>query len=159
MRLHSLPIDFVGFQDHGDYVLLAAATGVDQDTPAWAAQFRRDQLALDQLPNAEFFALAAINNIYIWKQPKAADALPDVQLNTAKMFAKALDRTVKDLKAMTPGAFKTTFGLWLQDLAEPSAAREHLERQRKAWFTESGFLESIMYMEVQQQVALAAAHA
>lgn len=152
MQPHNLPFDFVGIQYDGACALLAEAAGVEQDSPEWAANFRRERLAHDELlREAEFFVLASLHYIYIWNFEAPDDGPPAVRLETVKMFAKALGRPARGLnvKEMTTAQFRETLGMWLQDLAEPSAAREHLER-KAAWYTESGFLEAVMYMEVRQ---------
>jgi len=113
MRQHNLPIDFAGFHDHGECVLLAEAAGVEQDSPEWAAKLRRDRLARDPLPSAEYFVVAGLNNIYLWKESAPTDALPHLRLETARMFAKALGRSAKslNLREMESEMFRDTLGL------------------------------------------------
>jgi hypothetical protein len=152
MPLAIRAIDFVGYNQRGQVVLLAEAKSQLGTTDQWAAQLRRNILAHGSLPPAPFFLIATPDRVYIWKQ-KESDmeaASPDLVLEARHALGPYFAKLGRPISQLGREAFQHMVHWWLNDLALSTGEMAN-EDSSLRWLAESGFLDCIRTARIEHQ--------
>ena len=104
----------------------------------WAAQWRRNILAHEELPDVTFFMIALPNKFYLWKDAgnKAKVIEPSFEINAEPILKTYLQ---KDRKILTENGLESVISSWLNSLLNI----ENNDLSIQDWGIRSGFFNAI----------------
>jgi hypothetical protein len=125
-------------------VLLALASGNRDTSERWAAEYRRNLLSHDTLPQVPFFLIAARDHLYFWRQGASisADASPQFVLDGTAALKPYFEQLEQSPEKISGEGLWWIILSWLGDITDSRKLRTEADPS-VAWLQESGFLEAL----------------
>lgn len=135
--------------------LVAEVKSVRGASAEWAAQFRRNLLVHESIPNAPFFLLVTSDHFYLWKdrEPITTPIPPDYEVEIASTLASYIDKLGIPLIELSEPSLEMLVTSWLHTLIYSDLTREGSRREYE-WIFDSGLYEALKRSSVSTSVAL-----
>jgi len=116
-------VDIAVYSPDGRLQLVVEAKSQQQTSPEWAARFRRNLLAHQAIPPANYFLLAMPDHLYLWKNGvNQSEARPDYEIPTWEVLGDYLGGRSEQPRRVWEESLQLALASWLNDVA--SSKRE-----------------------------------
>ncbi|MEA2236009.1 MAG: hypothetical protein QOC81_733 [Thermoanaerobaculia bacterium] len=139
MSNERLVVDFMIEKPGHGVQLLVEARNTPAPSPEWAAQFLRNILESDQIPQSEYFLLALRNHLYLWHRPQRDPGNPDFEGDTESELQPYLSGINRPLGTLSKSSFDMLIQAWLGNLVD-GILPESGDHQ---WLADSGLAASV----------------
>lgn len=135
--------DIAVYGEGGETVLVAEVKGKPHSSPEWAALLRRN-LAAYGLPQARYFMVATLDQLYLWAgKPLQAELVPpDISVDTRPLFEPYLRQADVAADDLSEGGLELIVAVWLNELLVGYGA-DRLPPSAAEWFKSEGLLDAL----------------
>lgn len=113
-------------------------------TPDWAAEFRRNLLSHQAIPNAPFFLLAFPDVFYLWRSDDNGDVErpPDYRIDARELLRAHRNGSIPPLDRLGGFGLELVVQMWLEEITRSNLTEQNVEPSMW-WLLESGLYEQI----------------